>query len=159
MRMLIAVGCLAAVITVAPPAASAGPVPVTAPAAADSARRCPTPTPSELGTFFDAAVPAGLTANRVPGLVVSVVAGGTTAFAQGYGLADVERGVAFDADRSLVRIASITKLFTWTAVMQQVEAGRLDLDADVNQYLTGSRFRRPCGAGDAAGPDEPHGWV
>src|SRR3546814_1374892 len=26
-------------------------------------------------------------------------------------------------------------LFTWTAVMQQVEAGKLDLDADVNQYL------------------------
>ncbi len=58
-------------------------------------------------------------------------------FAKGYGLADVERGVAFSASRSLVRIASITKLFTWTAVMQQVETGRLDLKADVNRYLNG----------------------
>ena len=59
--------------------------------------------------------------------------------------------------RSLVRIASITKLFTWTAVMQQVEAGRLDL----------RRRREPVPdglpdpghvprTGDAAGLDEPH---
>ena len=37
----------------------------------------------------------------------------------------------------MFRIASITKLFTCTAVMQQVEEGKLDLDADVNSYLDG----------------------
>src|SRR5262249_29221696 len=35
----------------------------------------------------------------------------------------------------MFRIASISKLFTWTAVMQQAEAGKLDLDADVNTYM------------------------
>jgi CubicO group peptidase (beta-lactamase class C family) len=35
----------------------------------------------------------------------------------------------------MFRIASISKLFTWTAVMQQFEEGKLDLDADVNIYL------------------------
>ncbi|HCS48978.1 MAG TPA: hypothetical protein DIW61_12275, partial [Candidatus Aminicenantes bacterium] len=37
--------------------------------------------------------------------------------------------------RTLFRIASISKLFTWTAVMQLVEQGKLDLNTDVNTYL------------------------
>ncbi|GAA0458776.1 FmtA-like protein [Actinoplanes capillaceus] len=98
---------------------------------------CPPATPAALAGFFDGTLPNRLTAARVPGAAVSVAAGGATAFAKGYGMADTERAVPFDASRSLVRIASISKLFTWTAVMQQVEAGRLDLDADVNRYLTG----------------------
>ena len=36
----------------------------------------------------------------------------------------------------MFRIGSVSKLFTWTAVMQLVEQGKLDLDADVNTYLT-----------------------
>jgi hypothetical protein len=35
----------------------------------------------------------------------------------------------------LFRWGSVSKLFTWTAVMQLVEQGKIDLDADVNQYL------------------------
>ncbi|WP_433789194.1 serine hydrolase domain-containing protein [Actinoplanes sp. CA-252034] len=112
---------------------------VLAPPAAASPIACPPATSAALAEFFDGNLPGQLTADRVPGAVVSVAAGGTTAFTKGYGLADTERAVAFDATRSLVRIASISKLFTWTAVMQQVEAGRLDLDTDVNRYLTGFR--------------------
>src|SRR5919108_2241644 len=96
---------------------------------------CVAPTPAALAGFFDRALPGRLAHDRVPGAVVSVVSGDRTVFAKGYGKADAEHGVAFDPARSLVRIASITKLFTWTAVMQQVEAGRLDLNADVNTYL------------------------
>ena len=103
---------------------------------------CTDAAPAAVAAFFDHAVPDRLTHDRVPGVVVSVVSGGATVFSRGYGLADVEHGVPFDPARSLVRIASITKLFTWTAVMQQVEAGRLDLDADVNRYLTA--FRVPA---------------
>jgi CubicO group peptidase (beta-lactamase class C family) len=81
-----------------------------------------------VAAYFDGSVPGRLARDRVPGAVVSVVSGGRTVFANGYG--------GLSASRSLMRIASITKLFTFTAVMQQVEAGRLDLDADVNRYLT-----------------------
>ncbi len=95
---------------------------------------CTDPTPAAVAGYFDA-LPDQLAHDHVPGAVVSVVAGGSTVFARGYGKADAEHDVAFDPARSLVRIASITKLFTWTAVMQQVEAGRLDLDTDVNRYL------------------------
>ena len=38
-------------------------------------------------------------------------------------------------DRTLFRPGSVSKLVTWTAVMQQVEQGKIDLDADVNSYL------------------------
>lgn len=102
---------------------------------------CRIVTPESAAGFFDRVVPGRLTADRVPGLSVSVVAGGRTVFAKGYGYADVERRIPFSASRTLVRIASITKLFTWTAVMQQVQAGRLDLHADVNRYL--STFQVP----------------
>jgi CubicO group peptidase (beta-lactamase class C family) len=103
--------------------------------AAAAPASCQELTPSAVAAFFDGKVPTALGRDHVPGAVVSVTAAGKPLFAKGYGLADVEHGVAFDPQRSLVRIASITKLFTWTAVMQQVEAGKLDLNADVNTYL------------------------
>ena len=59
---------------------------------------------------------------------------------RGYGYADVANGIRVDPARTLFRTGSVGKLFTWTAVMQQVEAGRLDLDRDVNDYLD---FRIP----------------
>lgn len=85
---------------------------------------CVAPNASTLREFFGA-----IPSVAPGGMVVSVVSGDQTVLAQGYG--------TLDAQRSLVRIASITKLFTWTAVMQQVEAGRLGLNTDVNRYLTG----------------------
>ncbi|MGS2646711.1 serine hydrolase [Streptosporangium sp. LJ11] len=110
------------------------------PAAAAASPRIP--DTRQLADFFDAAMPRGLEANHVPGAVVSVVGAGKTLFSKGYGLADRENGTPFDSGTSLVRIASITKLFTWTAVLQQVQRGRLDLHADVNRYLT--TFRIPA---------------
>jgi CubicO group peptidase (beta-lactamase class C family) len=113
----------------APPPAAIGATPAPTTAAA------PAPDAAAFDAFFDGAVPRGLAAHHVPGAVVSVVSGGTRRVAKGYGLADVERRVPFEPATSLVRIASISKLFTWTAVMQLVEQGRLDLHADVNRYL------------------------
>jgi len=72
---------------------------------------------------------------HVAGAVVAIVKDGALFFAKGYGYADASQHTPVDPARTLFRVGSITKLFTWTAVMQQVEAGKLDLDADVNQYL------------------------
>jgi CubicO group peptidase (beta-lactamase class C family) len=52
----------------------------------------------------------------------------------------VEEWKPVDPATTLFRIGSTSKLFTWTAVMQQVEEGKLDLDTDVNEYLD---FRMP----------------
>nr|WP_305096376.1 serine hydrolase domain-containing protein [Croceibacterium sp. D39] len=69
-----------------------------------------------------------------------VVDDGAIIAEKGYGFADLANRQPVDPRRTLFRIGSISKLFTWTAVMQQVEAGRLDLDQDVNAYLD---FRIP----------------
>lgn len=111
-------------------AAAAAPVPPTGGTAGTS-----TPSPAALAAFVDGYVPGRLRDQHVPGAVVSVVAAGHVLFAKGYGVADVEHRTPFDPHTSLVRIASVTKLFTWTAVMQLVQQGELDLHADVNRYL------------------------
>ncbi len=67
--------------------------------------------------------------------MVSVVKDGKVLFAKGYGYSDVEKKVPVSPDTTLFRPGSISKLFTWTSVMQLVEQGKLDLDRDVNDYL------------------------
>lgn len=57
---------------------------------------------------------------------------------KGYGRADVTDGTRIRAAETAVRIGSVLKLVTWTAVMQGVEVGALDLDTNVNQYLDDS---------------------
>jgi CubicO group peptidase (beta-lactamase class C family) len=96
--------------------------------------------PSELETFVDEWMSANLESNHIAGATVSVVRDGEVFFVKGYGSADLEHQIPVDAEQTLFRIGSITKLFTWTAVMQLAEQGKLDLDADVNTYLD---FRIP----------------
>ncbi|MEQ8800450.1 MAG: serine hydrolase domain-containing protein, partial [Haliea sp.] len=89
-----------------------------------------------LAAFMDGAMGAQLRSHDIAGGAVAVVKDGEILLARGYGHADLEEGVAVDAARTLFRPGSVSKLITWTAVMQLVEQGRLDLDADVNRYLT-----------------------
>ena len=80
-------------------------------------------------------LPYALRTRDIAGAVVVVVKDGEVLLQKGYGYADV--GAANRSTRSctLFRPGSVSKLFTWTAVMQLVEQGKLDLDADVNTYL------------------------
>jgi CubicO group peptidase (beta-lactamase class C family) len=90
---------------------------------------------SLLEPFVDGIVTSHLVDKDVAGAVVAIVKDGAIVFAKGYGYADVERRRPVTVDETLFRPASISKLFTWTAVMQLVEQGRLDLDRDVRDYL------------------------
>ncbi|WP_217302747.1 serine hydrolase [Clostridium sp. 001] len=74
---------------------------------------------------------------HVPGAVITVVKDGKVIFSKGYGYADLENKVPVTPDKTLVRIASVSKLFTYTAMMQLSEQGKVDLKADVNKYLKG----------------------
>lgn len=76
-----------------------------------------------------------LDSREVAGAVVSIVSDGKILFSRGYGFADVDKGIASDPARTLFRPGSSSKLFTWTALMQLVEQGRVDLDAPVDQYI------------------------
>jgi CubicO group peptidase (beta-lactamase class C family) len=91
--------------------------------------------PAELEAFLDGVMAAHLPDKRIAGATISVVRNGEILVAKGYGFADWENRERVDPERTLFRIGSVTKLFTFTAVMQLAEEGRLDLDADVNQYL------------------------
>jgi CubicO group peptidase (beta-lactamase class C family) len=101
-----------------------------------SARTVPrTLTADNVRAFFDAAFAIQRREHALVGEVVSVVHRGDVLFTGGYGWADLEARVPADPERSLFRIASITKPFVWTAVMQLVEQGVLDLDAEIDRYL------------------------
>lgn len=90
---------------------------------------------AEVEAFFDGAMTAWLRDKHIAGVTVSVVKNGALFFAKGYGYADVAAKKPVDPAKTLFRIGSISKPFTWTAVMQLVERGKLDLDRDVNEYL------------------------
>lgn len=92
-------------------------------------------TAQDLGSFFDGLMPYALRRNDIAGGVVTVVKDGQVLFARGYGYADLDKRIPVSAERTLFRPGSTSKLFTWTAVMQLVEQGKLDLDRDINAYL------------------------
>ena len=92
-------------------------------------------TAADLGTFLDGMVPFALKRGDVAGGVIVVVKDGQVLFSRGYGYADLDKRTPVSPDTTLFRPGSVSKLFTWTAVMQQVEQGKLDLDRDVNDYL------------------------
>src|SRR5690625_17783 len=72
---------------------------------------------------------------HIPNAVVTIVHKGEVIFQEGYGFSDLKAEATVDPETSLFRIGSTSKLFTWTAVMQLVEQGDLDLDTDINEYL------------------------
>jgi CubicO group peptidase (beta-lactamase class C family) len=80
-------------------------------------------------------IPYALQRGDVAGAVVVVVKDGEVLFQKGYGYADLKRKMPVNPERTLFRPGSVSKLFTWTAVMQLVEQGKLDLDQDINAYL------------------------
>ncbi len=91
--------------------------------------------PAVLEAFVDGVVKTNMKSSHSPSGVVAVMKNSKMIFSKGYGFLDVENRIPVDPETTLFRIGSISKLFTWVAVMQQVEQGNLDLDADVNQYL------------------------
>jgi CubicO group peptidase (beta-lactamase class C family) len=92
-------------------------------------------TTEDVSAFLDGIMPQQLAKDDIAGVVISIVKDGKVIFAKGYGYSDVAKRTPVSADNTLFRPGSISKLFTWTAVMQQVEQGKLDLDHDVNDYL------------------------
>ncbi len=90
---------------------------------------------ADLPAFFANWLQTELAQRRIPNAAIAVVAGDEIVFIQGYGQAQQDDNSPVDPSSSLFRIGSTAKVFTWLAVMQLVEQGRLELDADINSYL------------------------
>ena len=91
--------------------------------------------PAEMEIFLDGVFAAQMSADHVAGAVITVVKDGQVFFSKGYGYSNLADQTPVDPKRTLFRIGSASKLIVWTAVMQLVEQGRLDLNADVNTYI------------------------
>jgi CubicO group peptidase (beta-lactamase class C family) len=92
-------------------------------------------TKADLDAWLDGFMPYALGRDEIAGAVVVVVKDGAILTERGFGYADVAARKPIDPETTLFRPGSISKLFTWTAVMQLVEQGKIDLDADVNSYI------------------------
>lgn len=121
------------------PAAPPAPTPETSAASAQGPGSVAL-TRSDVEAWLDGFVPYALASGDVAGAVVVIVKDGQTVVQKGYGYADVAAHKPVDPETTLFRTGSVSKLTTWTSVMQLVEQGKLDLDADVNGYLD---FRIP----------------
>jgi CubicO group peptidase (beta-lactamase class C family) len=148
---LAALGILAVSLAAAAPATAAT-VASAATANAATAAVEPTPPPpisapsgehplvrSDVDAWLDGLLPAALESAGIAGGVVSVVHDGEILTTRGYGHSDTGttggEAVPVDAENTLFRPGSVSKLFTATAVMQLVESGDVDLDTDVAEYL------------------------
>ncbi len=91
--------------------------------------------PQVVEAFVDGVVMPLMKNYDSPNGAVAIVKDGELIFARGYGYQDIEKNIPVNPSETLFRPGSVSKLFTWVAVMQMVEQGKLDLDADVNTYL------------------------
>ena len=83
---------------------------------------------------FEERIAAFVKEHRLPGCAAGVVVGDELVWSGGYGYADVETKRPHDA-QTLFRIASITKTFTATAILQLRDEGKLHLDDPAVAYL------------------------
>src|SRR5512146_82937 len=71
---------------------------------------------------------------EIPGLAVGAVLGDEVIFAEALGVQNTETRVPVTLE-SIFCVASVSKCFVATAIMQLVDRGQLDLDAPVVEYL------------------------
>jgi len=132
-----ALASLTALVQAAPPAAA--PAVQSAPAptqpSAPAATVAHELTAADANAWLDGYVPYALATGDIAGAEVAIVKDGAVVTERGYGFSDVEKRTPVDPKVTMFRPGSVSKLIVWTAVMQQVEAGKIDLDADINKYL------------------------
>lgn len=88
-----------------------------------------------LSNFADNFITKKMTEYHVPGAALVVVKDGKVVFSEGYGYANIEEKIPVDPGHTIFRVASVSKIFTITGVMQLEETGLINIDQDVNKYL------------------------
>ena len=109
----------------------------------------PSLTPQDVTAFLDGFLPLQLQRDDVAGATISITQNGQPLILKGYGYADYKKKTPVDPVVTTFRPGSISKLFTYVAMMQLVERGKLNLDANVQRYLDFPIKPGPSGIGDA----------
>lgn len=125
----------------AAPAAPARAAAVSAPSAAAAAavaREAAVPRELDPATVrrLDAAIVGAMKRDRIPGAIVGLWMPGRGDYVKAFGTADTESGTPMKSDL-FMRIGSVTKTFTVTAVLQLVDEGRIALDDPISKYVDG----------------------
>lgn len=84
----------------------------------------------------DSLVTAFVAQTKIPGLSVSISQKGTLLFSKGYGHTDLEKTTPVDPSRTKFRIGSVSKTLTASGLALLYEAGKIDLDAPIKQYVS-----------------------
>lgn len=135
----------------APQLPTLGPKQATAPIPLPPANPATPPalTPQDVTAFLDGFIPLQLQRDDVAGATIAITQNGQPLILKGYGYADWKKKTPVDPVTTTFRPGSISKLFTYVSMMQLVEQGKLDLDADVSRYLDFPINPGPAGIGNA----------
>ncbi len=128
--ILSAGGGLAQERSAPPPASESSPAGLSQPLAPGQ----PIP-PAELEAFVDGVAAEAMARDHIAGAAVAVVQNGRVVLKKGYGADRLSPARAVDPDRTLFRLGSMTKTFTWITLMREIEAGHIRLDGRINVYL------------------------
>ncbi|MDQ8167569.1 MAG: serine hydrolase, partial [Gemmatimonadota bacterium] len=90
---------------------------------------------------LDSVARAALTSSKAPGATVAVVVNGRLAYAQGYGLANVETKQQMTPNM-LLRVGSVTKMFTGTMLAELAEQKRIDMTTAIGEIVPSLKGKR-----------------
>ncbi|WP_333563894.1 serine hydrolase [Bacillus cereus group sp. BcHK140] len=101
--------------------------------------------PKDVEVFTNKVIPEKMKKDNAAGVALVVVKDNQILFQKGFGFSDKEKSIPIDPKKTVFRLASISKVFTASAVMQLVEQGKIDLNKDIVNYLGGLKYQNNMG--------------
>lgn len=101
--------------------------------------------PKDVEVFTNKVIPEKMKKENAAGVALVVVKDNQILFQKGFGFSDKEKNIPIDPKKTVFRLASISKVFTASAVMQLVEQGKIDLNKDIVNYMGGLKYQNNMG--------------
>lgn len=101
--------------------------------------------PKDVEAFTNKVIPEKMKKENAAGVALVVVKDNQILFQKGFGFSDKEKSTPIDPKKTVFRLASISKVFTASAVMQLVEQGKIDINKDIVNYMGGLKYQNKMG--------------
>ncbi|NNF35291.1 MAG: beta-lactamase family protein [Saprospiraceae bacterium] len=98
---------------------------------------------NQLVSYADSMMNQGISEPMISGAVMGIANSESILLLQGYGYGDYNKKVNVDSESTLFQVGSVGKVITSVALLQQVDAGKVGLQDDVNDYLEGWALDNP----------------